>query len=142
MAPLTTNEPKLGQNAIRFTITKSLALTWKDRLGSVFAVSASSGKPLFLIKFTISLKSQTGGCMSRESISIVRSDVALVRVKLPMAALLLLISDRKYCCRKRKESSIQSIGPSFQLFKSLISQLKPSDWLVVITLKSSAFICF
>ena len=40
----TTNEPKLGQNAIRFAITISLAFAWKDRLGSVFAVSGCSGK--------------------------------------------------------------------------------------------------
>ena len=70
--------------------------------------------------------------MFRECILIVRSAIALVRVKLPVAAFPLLIF----------ESNIQSIGPSFQLFKSLISQLRPSDWLVVMPLKSSAFTCF
>ena len=45
--PMTTNEPKPGQNAILFAITISLAFVRKVRLGSVFAVSAFLENPCF-----------------------------------------------------------------------------------------------
>ena len=53
------------------------------------------------------------------------------RVKMHTPAFPLIISPKKYCCRNLNDSTTESIGPSFQLFKSFINQLNPSLWFEV-----------